>query len=99
MLNFILLQYGGERLSDNFYFRIFIGIVVLYIFFFIHLYIFRAIFKIPSFLKYQKAQVRLLEELAKTQGVEASKVQNIISETYGWEGAPQSTATNATQDQ
>lgn len=92
MPNFILLQAAGGSLSGNFYFRIFIAIVVLYIFFLIHLYIFRAIFKIPSFLKYQKAQVRLLEELAKTQGVDGTKVQSIISETYGWDGAPQNTA-------
>ena len=78
MLNFILLQAGGLSLGDNFYFRIFIAIVVLYIFFFIHVYIFRAIFKTPSFLKYQKAQVPLLEELAKTQGVEASKFKALF---------------------
>jgi hypothetical protein len=53
--------------------------------FLISLYIFRSIFNIPSFLRYQKAQIRLLEEIAKTQGVDQTKVQSIISESIGWE--------------
>lgn len=53
--------------------------------FFISLYIFRAIFNIPTFLRYQKAQIRLLEEIAKTQGVDNKKVKHIISESVGWD--------------
>jgi len=52
------------------------------------LYLFRSIFNIPSFLRYQKAQIRLLEEIAKIQGVDGTKVQSIISETHGWDSVP-----------
>jgi hypothetical protein len=57
-----------------------VGIVL----FFISIYIIRAIFNIPSIIKLHKAQVRLLEEMAKTQGVDSQKVQTIMSET-SWE--------------
>ncbi len=62
---------------------------VMLIILFILLYIFRSIFNIPSFLRYQKAQIRLLEEIAKKQGVDDSKVQSIISESIGWETSNQ----------
>jgi hypothetical protein len=69
----------------------FAGIVALCVIcaialFFISLFIFRSIFNIPSFLRYQRAQMKLLEEIAKQQGVDGTKVQSIVSETIGWEG-------------
>ena len=80
-----LAQMGGH---DEFITRIIAGIAVFFGIFLINLYIFRAVFNIPSFLRYQRAQIRLLEEMAKTQGVDNTKVQSIISESMGWEPAP-----------
>ncbi|MGZ3846116.1 MAG: hypothetical protein ACXVBH_08665 [Flavisolibacter sp.] len=63
------------------------------------LYLFRSIFNIPSFLRYQKAQIRLLEEIAKKQGVEGATVQNIISESIGWGTAPEQNGQSTTPAQ
>ena len=52
--------------------------------FFIVIYLIRAIFNIPTMVRLQRAQVRLLEEMAKKQGVEEEKVKTIIAET-NWE--------------
>lgn len=59
--------------------------LVLVVLFFIGIYIIRAVFNIPSIIKLHKAQVRLLEELTKSQpGADKAKVQTIMSET-SWE--------------
>lgn len=63
------------------------------------LYTFRAIFNIPSFLRYQKAQIRLLEEIAKKQGVENTTVRSIISESQGWDAAPSQSGQSTTSVQ
>jgi len=69
----------GEMLANLFpYF------LVVYAIFFINLYIFRSIFNIPTFLEYQKAQIRLLEEISKRQAVVDKPVDGIVSETQGW---------------
>ncbi|SHN26223.1 hypothetical protein [Mucilaginibacter sp. OK098] len=47
-------------------------------------YIIRAVLNIPGIMRLQKAQVRLLQEMAKSQGVDNKTVQTIISETQ-WE--------------
>jgi hypothetical protein len=91
MYNVIVWQLADRQYADRVLLYLFVG----YAIFFIHLYIFRAIFNIPSFLRHQKVQIRLLEEIAKTQGVDSDKVQHIISETYGWDGTSQSTASKA----
>ncbi len=76
-------------MNNEFASQLGIYLVVVFCIFIVCLYLFRAIFNIPSFLRYQKAQVRLLQEIAKTQGVENSKVQSIVSESIGWETSPQ----------
>lgn len=84
MYSHILAQAGST--FTNTLFAYFMGLVIV---FFIGLYIFRAVFNIPSFLRYQKAQIRLLEEIAKNQGVDSAKVQSIISESIEWESMKQ----------
>jgi hypothetical protein len=92
MYNQVLSQGGGNEFIAQLVF----WLIALYAFFIINLYIFRSIFNIPSFLRYQKAQIRLLEEIAKTQGVDHSKVKSIVSETNGWgEFFNQQTSSNA----
>ena len=94
MNNQILAQMG---MRNDFASAVILYLFVSIIIFFIGLYIFRAVFNIPTFLRYQRTQIRLLEEMAKTQGVDNTKVQSIISENMGWEGTPtQSTPTNST---
>jgi hypothetical protein len=66
-----------------------IYILVITVISFIFIFIFRAVLSIPSFLRYQKAQIRLLEEIAKTQGVDSTKVQSIISESIEWDSMKQ----------
>ncbi|MEO8886668.1 MAG: hypothetical protein ABI367_11435 [Mucilaginibacter sp.] len=66
------------------YFLVLIAVILVLIF------ITRLIFAIPTFLRYQRGQIRLLEEIAKKQGVEEKTVKNIISESIEWESASQS---------
>jgi hypothetical protein len=94
MLNMLLYQSEREEFITELVLYLFCG----FIGFIICVYIVRAIFNIPKFIKLQKAQVRLLEEMAKNQGVDGKKVQSIISETYGWEGAPAQSAVSNTGD-
>ncbi len=54
-----------------------IGFIVLSV---IVIFITRAIFSIPQFLKMQKAQVKLLSEIAIKNGVEPDKISGIINE-------------------
>ncbi|WP_259068730.1 hypothetical protein HDF24_07440 [Mucilaginibacter sp. X4EP1] len=89
MLNSIIAQ--AESPIDGILAHALLFLVFGYGIFFAHLYIFRSIFNIPSFLRYQKAQVQLLEEMAKKQGVDNTKVANIITESFGWEGASKPT--------
>jgi uncharacterized membrane protein len=91
MFNAIIAQSESGFLMD----RIIGYALIFWVIFFIHLYIFRAIFNIPSFLKYQKAQIRLLEEIAKTQGANSATVKNIISESLGWDGSDVHSASSA----
>ena len=76
-------------MSDQFITAILIYLVVSFVIFLIAVYIVRAIFDLPRIVRLQKAQVRLLEEIAKAQGVEGGKVSSIISEikineSEGW---------------
>jgi len=89
MLNTIMAQ-----MPFDFTEGLVIAAFVIYAIFLLHLYIFRAIFNIPTFLQLQKTQIKLLREMAKTQGVDAVKVNNIISEIEGWETSTQSSASN-----
>jgi hypothetical protein len=84
MLSTILGQAIGNQVAFQvfLYFALAVGVFIG------TLYLFRSIFNIPSFLRYQKAQIRLLEEIAKTQGVDGKTVQGIISKTQGWETTP-----------
>ena len=93
MLNTLLYQTEREEFITQLVLYLFCG----FIGFIISVYIVRAIFNIPKFVRLQKAQVRLLEEIAKNQGVDGKTVQGIISETYGWDGAPQSATSQTTQ--
>lgn len=97
MSHHVLAQAGSSFAVSSFTETIITYLVVLIGLFFVSLYIFRAIFNIPSFLRYQRAQIRLLEEIAKHQGVDQSTVKTIITESYGWDGAPSSGAQNDTQ--
>lgn len=72
-------------MRDEFVMTMFMYFCVVVAVFFICIYIFRSVFNIPTFLRYQKAQIKLLEEIAKTQGVDGKKVQGIISESIEWE--------------
>jgi uncharacterized protein YybS (DUF2232 family) len=71
-------------MTDQFKQGILIAGFVFFVLFFIAVYIIRAIFNIPSILRLHKAQVRLLEQMAKQQGVDDKTVQTIISDTQ-WE--------------
>jgi len=71
-------------MRDEFIGQLLLYFIVLFGLFLVSLYIFRSVFNIPTFLKYQRAQIKLLEELAKKQGVDDSKVTSIISESIGW---------------
>jgi len=71
--------------QDEFYTQVLMYFAVAFVVFLIFLYIFRSIFNIPSFLRYQKAQTKLLEEIAKKHGVEDSRLKSIVSESVGWE--------------
>jgi hypothetical protein len=80
-------------MSDQFYSALFIYFLVSIVCFLIAVYIVRAIFDLPKIVRMHKAQVRLLEEIAKNQGVEGTKVSSIISEsqiheTVGWDPSP-----------
>ncbi len=92
MLNTILAYSESTEFAN----QLLIYIVIALACFLISLYIFRAIFNIPSFLRYQRAQIRLLEELAKNQGVDATTVKSIISESEGWEASSQTTVSKTT---
>jgi hypothetical protein len=59
-------------------------IVISIILFIISVYVVRLIFNIPGIVRLHKAQVRLLEQMAKTQGVDSEIVEGIITETK-WE--------------
>jgi len=83
-------------MNNEFANQLVIYLCVAFFGFIVSLYLFRAIFNIPSFLRYQKAQVRLLQEIAKTQGVENSKVQSIVSESIGWGTSPEQHAQTET---
>lgn len=74
-------------MSDELLKALFIYMAVLFCFFLVCVYITRAIFCIPRFLRYQRAQIKLLEEIAKVQGVDNNKVQTIIRESIEWESA------------
>ena len=63
--------------------------LAMFVVFLILVFITRLIFAIPTFLRYQKAQIRLLEEMAKKQGVEESAVKSIIKDSIEWEQFPQ----------
>jgi hypothetical protein len=72
-------------MSDEFVKTMVIWGIVMFVLFLIGIYIVRAVFNIPSILKLHKAQVRLLEELAKSQpGTDQEKVKTIMTET-SWE--------------
>lgn len=63
------------------------GLVLLGIFL-VLVSITRLIFAIPRFLRYQRAQLKLLEQIAKSQGVEETKVERIMSQSRSeWEPA------------
>jgi hypothetical protein len=85
----MIIAQGYNNQTD---FQVLLYILIPIGVFFGGLYIFRSIFNIPSFLRYQKAQIRLLEQIAKKQGVEDSKLESIISEAHGWDSAPTSAA-------
>jgi len=87
MFNALITQI--ESPIDGILAHAFLFLIFGYGIFFAHLYIFRSIFNIPRFLRYQKAHLRLLEEMAKNQGVDSRKVANIITESEGWEGPNQ----------
>ena len=91
----------AQGISKEFAFEVVLYFGIAFCILVVMLYLFRAIFNIPSFLRYQKAQIRLLEEIAKTQGVDNAKVESIVSETYGWDDAPKqsSAPTNSTARQ
>jgi hypothetical protein len=74
-------------MSDDFLKLLVIYLAVLFGLFLVCVYITRAIFCIPRFLRYQRAQIKLLEEIAKVQGVDNKKVQTIIKESIEWEPA------------
>jgi hypothetical protein len=80
------LLYESEH--DQFVTEVIMYLAGGFISFIISVYIIRAIFNIPTFIKLQKAQMKLLEEIAKSQGVDSAKVQGIISETVGWNDVP-----------
>jgi len=71
-------------MTDEFRGLLLIFCVVCIVLFFVGIYIIRSVFNIPSIIRLHKAQVRLLEEMAKSQGVEQKTVDTIISET-SWE--------------
>ncbi|MGY3214571.1 hypothetical protein [Mucilaginibacter sp. HD30] len=45
----------------------------------------RLIFSIPRFLRYQRAQIKLLELMAKRQGVDEAPISQIIKDSIEWE--------------
>ncbi|MBB5397180.1 hypothetical protein [Mucilaginibacter sp. AK015] len=60
--------------------------IVLFGIFLVLVAITRLIFAIPRFLRYQRAQLKLLEQIAKSQGVEEKKVNDIMSKSRSqWE--------------
>jgi hypothetical protein len=77
-------NFGGQFASE-----LVLWLVFGYLAIIIHLYIIRAIFNIPRFLRYQKAQIRLLEQLAKTQGVDDKEIKTIVHESTIWDTEPQ----------
>ena len=90
------LLYESEH--DQFVMEVIMYLMGGFVGFIVSVYIVRAIFNIPKFIKLQSAQMRLLEEIAKHQGVDSATVRGIISETAGWNDAPvQNVQANATQ--
>jgi hypothetical protein len=53
--------------------------VICIVIFFVFIYIIRAVFKIPTIVRCHKAQVKLLEEIAKNQGVDPATIQSITT--------------------
>ena len=56
---------------------IIVAIIGYIIVFFIAVFITRAIFSIPKFLKLQEAQLQIITELAKQQGVKSEVIKSI----------------------
>ena len=67
-------------MSSDFYTTMAIYCFVMFCLFLISMYIVRAIFNIPTIVRSHKAQVKLLQEIAKKQGVEQTAIQSIITE-------------------
>ena len=100
MSHHVLAQAGSSFSGSGYSGSSFAEVVITYLaivvaVFFISLYIFRAIFNIPSFLKYQRAQIRLLEEIAKHQGVDKNTIRNIVVESHDWDTPASTNNTNS----
>jgi hypothetical protein len=74
-------------MRDEFYTQLFMYFAIGFVCFLITVFIVRWIFNIPSILRYHRAQIKLLEQMAKNQGVDGAKVQKIITESEIWEEA------------
>jgi len=72
-------------MREEFYTQLFICFAIGFICFLVTVFIVRWIFNIPTILRYHKAQIKLLEQMAKQQGVDQSKVGKIIAESTVWE--------------
>lgn len=73
-------------MSDDFSKALFIYGTVCFVMFIISLYIIRAVFNIPTLLRYHKAQIKLLELLAKSQKADEESVNRIIGESIDYTG-------------
>lgn len=73
-------------MSDDFLKTVVIGGSVFLGLFLISLYIIRAVFNIPTLLRYHKAQIKLLELLAKSQKADEDTVKKIIRESVDYVG-------------
>ncbi len=85
MFNLVVAQISDNPLLNSLV--IYFIARTLYSLFIICVYIVRAVFDIPRIVRLHKAQVRLLEEIAKNQGVDGTKVKSIITERNGWDNA------------
>lgn len=80
-MNLLFLTLAYEDPTNQFLGELALWGIGIFIGFLISVYIIRAIFDIPTIVRMHKAQVRLLEQIAKQQGVEEKIISTIITES------------------
>jgi hypothetical protein len=76
------VQLNQNIMNENSYFLT-LGIYI-FIAFIAGIVVTRLVLSIPRFLRYQRAQIKLLELMAKRQGVDEAPISQIIKDSIDW---------------